>query len=87
MISVIWERSRPAVAALAAHPRWLMVYGEGEHIDAAGQRLDRYPTRPPQVGLAGFRDYCFLCQPTVFWRRSRTSTRAAISSVAKGLVR
>lgn len=59
-----------AVAALAAHPRWLMVYGEGEHIDAAGHRLDRYPTRPPQVGLAGFRDYCFLCQPTVFWRRS-----------------
>ncbi len=59
-----------AVAALAAHPHWLMVYGEGEHINAEGQPLDRYPTRPPQVGLAGFRDYCFLCQPTVFWRRS-----------------
>jgi hypothetical protein len=59
-----------AVAALAANPDWLMVYGEGEHIDAEGRRLDRYPTRGPEVGLAGFRDYCFLCQPTVFWRRS-----------------
>ncbi len=59
-----------AVEALAAHPRWLMVYGEGEHIDSDGRVLDRYPTRPPEVGLAGFRDFCFLCQPTVFWRRS-----------------
>jgi hypothetical protein len=61
-----------ALAALDAHPHWLMVYGEGEHIDAAGHPLDRYPTREPQVGLAGFRDYCFLCQPTVFWRRTLT---------------
>lgn len=59
-----------AVAALAEHPGWLMVYGEGEHIDTEGRRLERYPTRAPAVGLAGFRDYCFLCQPTVFWRRS-----------------
>jgi hypothetical protein len=61
-----------AVAALAAQPHWLMVYGEGEHIDAEGRPLERYPTRGPQVGLAGFRDYCFLCQPTVFWRRTLT---------------
>lgn len=61
-----------AVAALAAQPHWLMVYGEGEHIDAQGRPLERYPSRAPQVGLAGFRDYCFLCQPTVFWRRTLT---------------
>lgn len=61
-----------AVAALAAEPHWLMVYGEGEHIDAQGHPLERYPTRTPEVGLAGFRDYCFLCQPTVFWRRTLT---------------
>ena len=61
-----------AVAALAAQPQWLMVYGEGEHIDAMGRPLERYPTRGPQVGLAGFRDYCFICQPTVFWRRTLT---------------
>jgi glycosyltransferase involved in cell wall biosynthesis len=59
-----------AVAALRENPHWLMVYGEGEHIDAEGRRIDRYPTRGPEVGLAGFRDYCFLCQPTVFWRRT-----------------
>lgn len=59
-----------ALAALAKHPEWLMVYGEGEHIDAHGSVLDRYPSRPAAVGLAGFRDYCFICQPTVFWRRS-----------------
>ena len=68
----LYHRGAPgrAVQALQAHPRWLLVYGEGEHIDADGAVLDRYPTRPPDVGLAGFRDYCFLCQPTVFWRRS-----------------
>ena len=47
-----------------------MVYGEGEHIDAGGRRLAPYPSRPPEVGLAGFSSHCFLCQPTVFWRRS-----------------
>ena len=41
-------------------------------IDAQGRPLERYPSRAPQVGLAGFRDYCFLCQPTVFWRRTLT---------------
>lgn len=61
-----------AVAALAAEPHWLMVYGEGEHIDAAGRPLERYPTRDPSLGLEGFREYCFLCQPTVFWRRTLT---------------
>lgn len=59
-----------ALAALQQHPNWLMVYGEGEHIDAEGAVLEAYPTRPPEVGLEGFRAGCFLCQPTVFWRRS-----------------
>ena len=59
-----------AVEALDQHPDWLLVYGEGHHIDANGCVLDLYPTRLPDVGLDGFRDYCFLCQPTAFWRRS-----------------
>ena len=59
-----------ALAALQQHPDWLLVYGEGDHIDAEGAVLEAYPTRPPQVGLEGFRAGCFLCQPTVFWRRS-----------------
>ncbi len=44
--------------------------GTGPFPTPGGRRLERYPTRPPEVGLAGFRDHCFLCQPTVFWRRS-----------------
>ncbi|MEI6032485.1 MAG: glycosyltransferase [Synechococcaceae cyanobacterium ELA739] len=59
-----------ALEALENHPEWLMVYGEGEHIDERGEVLDRYPTLRPEVGLNGFRDYCFVCQPTVFWRRT-----------------
>jgi hypothetical protein len=59
-----------AVAALDAHPDWLMVYGEGEEFNAAtGQRL-RYPTLQPAVGLDGFQSHCFICQPTVVFRRS-----------------
>jgi len=57
-------------AALAAHPDWLMVYGQGEHIDAAGQPLGRYPTLPPEEPIERFADSCFICQPTVFFRRT-----------------
>lgn len=59
-----------ALESLRMHPEWLMVYGEGEHIDSSGIPNNPYPTRRPSVGLQGFRDYCFICQPTVFWRRS-----------------
>jgi glycosyltransferase involved in cell wall biosynthesis len=54
----------------AAHPAMVMVYGEGEHIDAHGQPLGHYPTRPPTATLADFQSGCFICQPTVFLRRS-----------------
>jgi hypothetical protein len=54
---------------LLSHPDWLMFYGEGEHIDASGEPLGRYPTRPPEVGIDAFQDGCFICQPTVFLRR------------------
>jgi hypothetical protein len=47
----------------------MMVYGEGEHVDACGRSLGRYPTRPPQADLEAFHDGCFICQPTVFLRR------------------
>ena len=59
-----------AVEAMRLHPQWLMVYGEGEHVDAQGRFLETYPTRPPDCGLEGFRDHCFICQPTVLWRRT-----------------
>ena len=48
----------------------LMVYGHGEHVDAGGRFLHTYPTSPPEVGMARFANGCFICQPTVFFRRS-----------------
>lgn len=58
-----------ALAALAALPGSVMVYGEGEHIDAGGAVLGRYPTLPPSTPLDGFAQGCFVCQPTAFFRR------------------
>jgi len=35
-----------AKQALEDEPEWLMVYGEGEHIDGAGNLIGDYPTIP-----------------------------------------
>ena len=59
-----------ALAAMDCHPDWLAVYGEGQHIDAEGHVLERYPSAPPSAGFAAFADGCFICQPTVFFRRT-----------------
>ena len=59
-----------AVAALNAHPEWLMVYGEGEEFNEETGLVQRYPTLPASVGLEGFRSHCFICQPAVVFRRS-----------------
>ena len=59
-----------AVAALKAHPEWLMVYGEGEEFNEETGLVQRYPTLPASVGLEGFRSHCFICQPAVVFRRS-----------------
>jgi hypothetical protein len=59
-----------AVAALDAHPHWLMVYGEGEEFSAATGMRQRYPTLPGPQEVEAFRSHCFICQPTVVFRRS-----------------
>ena len=59
-----------AVSALATHPEWLMVYGEGEEFNEDTGLVQRYPTLPPSSGKKGFRSHCFICQPTVVFRRS-----------------
>lgn len=59
-----------AVAALEQNPHWLMVYGHGQHVDAAGSPLGDYPTLPPSTPIEKFNEGCFICQPTVFFRRS-----------------
>jgi glycosyltransferase involved in cell wall biosynthesis len=59
-----------AVEALHAHPDWLMLFGEGQEFDSDTGQFQRYPTLPSSVGLDGFRSHCFICQPTVVFRRS-----------------
>ena len=59
-----------AVAAFSAHPDWIMVYGEGRHVDASGDVIGAYPTRPPAEPIERFADGCFICQPTVFFKKT-----------------
>lgn len=55
-----------AVEYLTDNPECAMVYGNGYHIDAAGHRIESYPTEP----AARLRDGCGICQPTAFIRRA-----------------
>lgn len=55
---------------LQDQPEWVMVYGEGEHVDIDGASLGRYPTLLPYTPIESFRQSCFICQPTAFFRRS-----------------
>ena len=58
-----------AIAHFEKHPNHQMVYGEGQHINMAGQVLGHYPTKTPSTPLDAFADGSFICQPTVFMRR------------------
>jgi len=57
-----------AVQAFEQNPSWLVCYGEGQHIDAEGKVLNRYPTKP-MASKEAFQDGCFICQPTVFFKK------------------
>jgi glycosyltransferase involved in cell wall biosynthesis len=48
----------------------VMVYGHAEHIDVYGKTIDLYPTLAPNVPLKQFSNGCFICQPTVFFKRT-----------------
>jgi len=50
------------------HEDVMMVYGEGYHIDERGRVIERYPTEP--FSRERLFETCFICQPTVFLRRS-----------------
>jgi glycosyltransferase involved in cell wall biosynthesis len=50
-----------------ANPESKIVYGNGDHIDGNDQFMTAYPTRP--WDYERLYETCFLCQPTVFWRR------------------
>lgn len=59
-----------AVNALQTNPVWVLVYGHGQHVDAAGEVIDAYPTKLPHTPIEQFADGCFICQPTVFFKRT-----------------
>jgi glycosyltransferase involved in cell wall biosynthesis len=59
-----------ALAALAAHPEWLMVYGEVDFINTKNEIISSHPTKPPSVGIHEFQSGCFISTPSVIFRRS-----------------
>ena len=59
-----------AVNGFAEHPDWIMLYGHGRHVDSQGRFISSYPTLMPAGPLSRFASGCFICQPTVFFRRS-----------------
>lgn len=58
-----------ALQHLSQSPEDVMVYGEAEHVDGTGLRLEAYPTRSPSTPLQAYADGCHICQPSVFFRR------------------
>jgi glycosyltransferase involved in cell wall biosynthesis len=56
-----------AVECLVAHPDIDAVYGDAEFIDRDGAPTQPYHTEP--WDLKRFAEMCFICQPTVFFRR------------------
>lgn len=61
-----------AVEVLMRDPQLMMVYGRGQHIDGEGRFLHLYPTLSPPTPAVQFKEGCFICQPTVFFRRTMT---------------
>jgi hypothetical protein len=61
-----------AVRYLESHPEVAMLYGEGYHIDAEGEFIERYYTEP--FDYRRLSEVCFICQPTVFFRAEVIAT-------------
>lgn len=58
-----------AVNLFETHSEWIMLYGQGEHVDATGHTIAAYQTHQPNTeSITKFKNGCFICQPTVFFR-------------------
>lgn len=70
-----------AMNLLLSNRQMVMCYGRAKHIDGDGVEIDEYPTTPEShqnqknientiPSVAEFLKGCFICQPTVFFKRS-----------------
>lgn len=58
-----------ALQAFEENPKWVMIYGLGQHVNTYGDVLGDYPTLPPKSNIQHFKNGSFICQPTIFIRR------------------
>lgn len=72
-----------ALAVLAENPHLLMVYGNGKHVDEHGKPIGEYRTLPPSTPVKRFLEGCFICQPTMFFRRSTRILLGALDEKLK----
>lgn len=54
-------------SSFEANPNLVMLYGEGQLVDENGRFIEMYPSEDFHLPNLAYR--CFLCQPTVFFRR------------------
>jgi len=59
-----------AMSVFQKNPKLMMVYGNAKHVDVMGKVISNYPTKLPDVGVKEFMRGCFICQPTVFFRKA-----------------
>lgn len=74
---------RRAVAAMQSKPEWIMLYGHGQHVNDDGDFIGNYPTFTPETPVDVFADGCFICQPTVFFRRTMFFLSGALDEELK----
>jgi len=58
------------VTSFNSNKKIVMLYGHAEHIDSFGNLINRYPTLPPNTPINEFANGCFICQPSVFFKRT-----------------
>ena len=76
--------------AFQDHPEWILCYGQGQYIDESGKFMHLYKTLPkladpkPQVPDPSlFQQGCFICQPTVYFKRTLITMLGKLNSDIK----
>ncbi len=67
---------RAVVDYFTAHPQCDLVFGNANHIDEHDQVIEPYPVEDWNVDR--LREVCYLCQPSVFFRRRLVMAHGAL---------